>query len=155
MTVNCNFLFFITHHMLVAGYYGITLVVRVSVRQSVVRPSVCCTSINLSVHPYFCFWTITWVYVNGFSPILVSAMMLWRSGLGLLMGKFHQFLTVICLQHDNGRYYHFTFLFLQGILPKDYLNMSDWEKAELMYANLQQILAQYQVFWNFITHIYA
>ena len=35
---------------------------------------------------------------------------------------------------------------LQGMLPKDYLNLSDWEKAELMYANLQQILAQYQVY---------
>ena len=30
---------------------------------------------------------------NGFSPNLVCALILWRSGLGLLMGRFHQFLT--------------------------------------------------------------
>ena len=33
--------------------------------------------------------------MNGFSPNLVYALILWRSGLELLMGKFHQFLTVI------------------------------------------------------------
>ena len=32
------------------------------------------------------------VNVNGFSPNLVCALILWRSGLGLLMGKFHQIL---------------------------------------------------------------
>ena len=31
--------------------------------------------------------------VNGFSPNLVFALILWRSGFGLLMGKFRQFLT--------------------------------------------------------------
>ena len=30
---------------------------------------------------------------NGFPPNLVCALILWRSGLGLLMGKFHQILT--------------------------------------------------------------
>ena len=29
--------------------------------------------------------------VNGFSQNLVCALILWRSGLGLLMGKFHDF----------------------------------------------------------------
>ena len=43
--------------------------------------------------PYFCFRTITWVNNKGFSPNLVCAFILWRSGLGLLMGKFRQFLT--------------------------------------------------------------
>ena len=38
--------------------------------------------------PYFCFWMITWVNINGFSPNLVCALILWRSGLRLLMGKF-------------------------------------------------------------------
>ena len=33
------------------------------------------------------------VNINGFSPNLVCALILWRSGLGLLMGKFRQFLT--------------------------------------------------------------
>ena len=33
----------------------------------------------------------------------------------------------------------------QGVLPWQYLSLSHWEIAELMYANLQQILAQYEV----------
>ena len=44
-------------------------------------------------HPYFSFRTITLVNINGFSPNLVCALMLWKSGLGLLIGKFRQFLT--------------------------------------------------------------
>ena len=55
---------------------------RLWVRPSVVRhPSV------------FRFRMITWVNINGFSPNLVCALILWRSDLGLLMGKFRQFLT--------------------------------------------------------------
>ena len=39
---------------------------------------------------------------NGFSPNLVCALILWRSGLRPLMGKFHQFLTrVICPKHAH------------------------------------------------------
>ena len=54
--------------------------VRPCVRPSYVRPSV------------FRFRMITWVNINGFSPNLVCALILWRSGLGLLMGKFRQIL---------------------------------------------------------------
>ena len=49
--------------------------------------------------PYFNFLMITLININGFSPNLVCALILWRSALELLMGKFHQFLTEICLQH--------------------------------------------------------
>ena len=49
-----------------------------SVRQTSVRP------------PVFRFRMITWVNINGFSPNLVCVLILWRSGLGLLMGKFSQ-----------------------------------------------------------------
>ena len=59
-----------------AGYCGFTLVVRESVHPSVFR-----------------FRMITRVNINGFPPNLVCALILWRSGLGLLMGKFCQFLT--------------------------------------------------------------
>ena len=52
-----------------------------SVCLSVCRPSV------------FSLPTITWVNVNGFSPNSVCALILWISGLGLLMCKFYQFLT--------------------------------------------------------------
>ena len=41
--------------------------------------------------PYFRFRMITWVNINGFSPNLVCALILLRSGLGLLIGKFHNF----------------------------------------------------------------
>ena len=43
--------------------------------------------------PYFRFRMITLVNINGFSPNLVCALILCRSGLGLLMGKFRQILT--------------------------------------------------------------
>ena len=52
-------------------------------------PSVC----HLSVRPYFSFWMIAWVNVNGFSPSLLCVWILWRSDLGSLMGKFRQFST--------------------------------------------------------------
>ena len=42
---------------------------------------------------YFHFQMMTSVNVSGFSPNLVYALILWRSGLRLLMGKFHLFLT--------------------------------------------------------------
>ena len=35
---------------------------------------------------YFHFCMITFVNINGFSPNLVCALILWRSALGLLMG---------------------------------------------------------------------
>ena len=76
------------------GYYGFTLVVRESVCESLgacvrasVRPSVVRQSIRFS------FPDDNLVNINGFSPNLVYALILWRSGLGFLMGKFRQFLT--------------------------------------------------------------
>ena len=60
--------------------------VRPSVHPSVIRPSV------------FRFQMITWVNINGFSPNLVCALILWRSGLGLLMGKFCQIFTELSAQ---------------------------------------------------------
>ena len=43
--------------------------------------------------PYFRFWTITRVNNKGFSPKLLYALTLRRSGLGLLMAKFRQIFT--------------------------------------------------------------
>ena len=42
---------------------------------------------------YFCFRTITLVNSKGFSPNLLYALTLRRSGLGLLMGEFRQIFT--------------------------------------------------------------
>ena len=55
----------------------------------------------LYVGTYFRFQTITWVNINAFPPNLVHvcALLSWISGLGLLRGKFRQFLTVICQRH--------------------------------------------------------
>ena len=70
---------------IVAGYYGFTLVVRVSVCPSVC-PSVRRTSVRPSVFR-FRMIHVTWVNINGFSPNLVCALIFWRSGLGLLIGQ--------------------------------------------------------------------
>ena len=57
-------------------------------------------------HIHFHFRTINWINHNSFSPNLVCALIL-RSGLGLLLGTFHQFLTVISPSHDNGGVFSF------------------------------------------------
>ena len=44
-------------------------------------------------HLYFHFWMITLVIINAFSLKLVCALILWKSALRLLMGKFGLFLT--------------------------------------------------------------
>ena len=57
-----------------------------------------CPSVHLSyICPYCHFRTTTSVHDNGFLPNLVCALILWRSGLGSLMGKFWQFLTSLQL----------------------------------------------------------
>ena len=78
-----DFLFlFIPRHTIVAGYYGFTLVVRVSVRPSVERLSVFSfPDDNLSE----CQWIFTKL---GMCIDIVEIWFLW-----LLMGKFRQFLT--------------------------------------------------------------
>ena len=80
--------------MIVVGYYHFILVVLVSILLS---------ACLLSVHPYFHFRMITWVNDCGLTPNLVCVLILWRSCLGLLMGKFRQFLTD-CLPgtHNSG-----------------------------------------------------
>ena len=63
------------------------------------RWSSVCPSVCPSVRPsYVCpsgfrFRMITLVNINAFSPNLVCTLILWRSDLGLLMGKFRQNFT--------------------------------------------------------------
>ena len=74
---------------------------------SVTCPSICCPSVRL----YFRFRMITWVNVNGFSPNLVCALILWRSGLGSLMGKFSSNFDRVIFPHTIvAGYYRFMFL---------------------------------------------
>ena len=89
---------FIPHHTIVAGYYGFTLDIRLSVCPSVSRPSV------------FRFWMITWVNLSGFSPNLVCALILSRSGLGLLMGKFRQMLTELSARDTENKSWYFIWI---------------------------------------------
>ena len=50
--------------------------------------------------------------MNGFSPKLVFALILSRSGLGLLTGKISSiFIRVICPPHDTGRVLLFRVVF--------------------------------------------
>ena len=91
----------IPRHTIVAGYYGFTLDVRVSVRPSV-RPSVIRPSVrfsfpdaNLSKHQ--------WIFTK--LGMCFDIMAIW---FGIADGKFRQILTVIC---PNGGYYSLTFLF--------------------------------------------
>ena len=79
---------FIPCHKIVAGYYGFMLDVRVSVRPSVVRLSIRFSFLddNFSKHQ--------WI----FTKLKVCALILWISGLGLLMGKFRQIFTELSAQ---------------------------------------------------------
>ena len=70
------------------GYYGFMLDVCVSVPQWCIRPYGCLYFVsdnNLS-------------NINGFSPNLVCVLILWRSCLRLLMGKFLKILTELSAQ---------------------------------------------------------
>ena len=82
-----------------------------------------CQSICPAGHLYFCFWMITWVNVNGFSPNLVCALILWRSCFGLLMGKFCHFLTDLSARH--------TFMF--SFLEDGWIKMN-WFSPNLVWA---------------------
>ena len=57
---------------------------------------------NMSV---FSFLEITLVNINGFSPKLVCALILWTSALGLLMGEFCPFLTELSVLHFQDNYF--------------------------------------------------
>ena len=65
--------------MVVAGNYGFTLDVCVSVHPSSLSIPFPDDNYHINVN------------INAFSPKLVFALVLWRSGLGLLMDKFVKF----------------------------------------------------------------
>ena len=72
---------FIPRHMILAGYYGFMLDIPMSIHV-LECPSICLSIFSI-LDAFF-----TWVNINGFSQNLVCALILWRSDLGLLMGKF-------------------------------------------------------------------
>ena len=68
-------------------------------------------------YPYFSFRTITCVNFSGFSGNLIHVLILWRSGLGLLMGRFCQFVIAFSA-HDviMVGYYHSIFLLWHNVI---------------------------------------
>ena len=68
---------------------------------------------------FLSFRTISWLNLNGFSPNLICALILWNPGLGSLMGKFRQFLTELSARDMimTGNF-RFTFLLLSLLLSK-------------------------------------
>ena len=95
---------------------------------------------------YFHFrriWRITWVNFNGLSQNLVWALILWRSGLGLQMGTFHQLLKELSAHHTiMAGYYHFVvvvfccfFCFFFGFVNffSTFFNVSDKFYGETTY----------------------
>ena len=87
------------------------------------------------IRHYFHVRTITLVNINGFSPDLVCALIFWRSGLGLIRGKFRQFLTELSAHNI----YIFSFL-------DDNLRKCQWIITKLVYQLLTVNL-------NIIKHI--
>ena len=85
-----------------------------------VRPLV----VRLSIHP---FRMITGVNINGFSSNLVCTLILGRSGLRLLMGKFRQILAELSARDmlkfgDIFGFPNDNFSKCQGILTKRYMH---------------------------------
>ena len=101
-------LIFIPRHTIVAGYYSFTLDVRVSVRPSVVRPSVCFSfpDDNLSKHQ--------WIFTK--FGMCIDIVEIW---FGIANGQTSSiFHGVICPRQMAG-YYSLTFLFtLPGTYQK-------------------------------------
>ena len=58
-----------------------------------------------AIRMYFHFWTITLVNVNGLSPNLVCALILWRSALELLMAKYRLFWTELSARNTSVFYF--------------------------------------------------
>ena len=84
---------------------GWVLCITLAVHRSVIRQSMMSN---------FCFRMTTWVNISEFSPNLVYALILWRFVLGLLIGKFCQFLSELSA-HDTSV---FSFLDDRVICPR-------------------------------------
>ena len=112
---------------MVSGWTSVCL----SIRQSYVRP--------------FLFPDDNWVNISGFSRNLVCVLLLRRSGLGLLLGKFRQSFTELSV-HDTtmAGYYSLTFLF--HIVNLVIFHPQYIDNGYLVSTTSHTIL--YQSFWN-------
>ena len=87
-----------------------------------------------AIHPYFTFRAITRVTLNGFSPNLRYALILWRSALGLLLGKFRQFLTELSAHDTIMPGYHRFMIYLCYCLGRNSAKIKWPPKRGLHYA---------------------
>ena len=71
-------------------------------------------------HSYFGFRTLTRLNRNRFSPNLICALILWRSGLGFLLGTFHKFWTELSPHDTIIAGYHCFTISLIGIFIVDH-----------------------------------
>ena len=84
-----------------------------------------------------------WIFTN-----FDECIDMWRSALGLLIGKFRQFLTVIC-PHDNGGILSFHLLFR---------NVTDTKKATLhlqIFFRCLQIVGKIHSFYERGNHLWV
>ena len=128
-------LLFIPCHMIVAGYYCFTLDVHVSVRLSI-GPSY----VSLSVYRF----RMIWVNINGFSPNLVCALMLWRSVWDCWWANFVKFWRSYL--PEKRPYFHFrmiTWVNINGFSPNLVCALILWRSAlVLLMGKFRQILTE-------------
>ena len=74
-------------------------------------PSVCPSVSACNTSVVFFFQDDRLVNINRFSANWINALIVWRSGLGSLMGIFCQFLKLSAHHTIMVGYYHFMFLF--------------------------------------------
>ena len=77
----------------------------------------------------FYFRMITLVNINGFSPNLVCTLILWRSALGLLIGKFRQFDSYLPGTHPYFHFWTLTLLNSNGFSPNLVCALILWTSA--------------------------
>ena len=107
-----------------------------------VCPSICLSIHHISIRLYFRFRMITWVNISRFSPNFVCALLLWISGLALVMGRFLHFLTELSTCHisifsfpgDNFSKYQWIFIKLA------YVFILCWSALALLMGKFCQFL---------------
>ena len=122
--------FFLSHRTIVAD--GFMLVICVSVH-FVVRLFTC-------LPVCICFPDYNLVNINEFSSNLVCALILWWSGLGLLMGKFRLFLTVTSAVHRSVHLLH--------ISPSIFSFMDDNLKKHWIFSKLSMCIDIVDIWFN-------
>ena len=104
-----------------------------------------------AAHPDFHFWMITLFDNNGLTQNVVYALILWRSSLGLLDGKFRHFFDSYMYLPAACPYFHFrtsTLVNVSGFSPKLVCALILWTSAlGLLMGKFHQVLTELST-WN-------